>query len=74
MAVKRLESGEPLIVPKNDGWFTLGCCDCNLTHRVDFKVTRSDVVFQFYRDERRTAQRRRREKEVLNGRDKNENT
>lgn len=43
----------------------IGCCDCELTHSVKITPSRKGVILQFWRDGRRTAQRRRRYTETL---------
>jgi hypothetical protein len=40
----------------------MACCDCGLIHRMDFRVYKGKVVFRAYRDNRATANRRRRKK------------
>lgn len=45
--------------PKKTGHL-LSCCDCKLVHLIQFKLTRQGaVLMRAYRDERRTAARRR---------------
>lgn len=39
--------------------FKMRCCDCALTHTVNFKVVKGQVRMQCFRDERSTAAARR---------------
>lgn len=39
--------------------YKLGCCDCGLVHRMDFRVHRGRAQFRAYRDGRATASMRR---------------
>lgn len=47
------------IEPKPQRGHKLVCCDCGLTHRVDFRVVKGRAQFRPFRDDRATAQRRR---------------
>ena len=42
--------------------YQMECCDCGLVHKMDFKVMKKQVYFRCHRDNRATAQTRRREK------------
>lgn len=60
----------PYEKPKPGEWvqpirrgYKLACCDCSLVHRMDFRVHKSRVQFRAWRNERATAQQRRRERE-----------
>jgi hypothetical protein len=44
--------------PVHNG-YKLGCCDCGLVHKMDFRVVKGKVEFRAFRDERATAQKRR---------------
>lgn len=46
------------IQPKRRG-YKLACCDCGLTHLMDFRVVRGKIQFRCFRDNRRTALVRR---------------
>lgn len=59
-----LNDGDSIVFTDSLGYFYLGCCDCNLTHKVNAKITKDGMELQIYRDSRRTAQRRRRKREV----------
>jgi len=39
--------------------FKLSCCDCRLTHVLNFRLSNGRVQIQFTRDERATAAMRR---------------
>ncbi len=57
---------EPLIEgewcrPKMKG-FLLGCCDCALVHRINFRKLPKGIEFQVFRDEKETASERRHKK------------
>ncbi len=39
--------------------YLAACCDCGLVHRVDFRVRDGRAEFRAYRDNRRTAVKRR---------------
>lgn len=41
--------------------YKLGCCDCGLVHRVDFRIHRNRVQFRAFRDSRSTGAMRRAE-------------
>lgn len=58
-----LKDGDSIVF--NPGYSYLGCCDCELTHRVDVKMTKKGTELFFTRDERRTSQRRRRKRERI---------
>ncbi len=58
-----LNDGDSLLFTKKSEYLFLGCCDCELTHRIDVKITKRGIELFFHRDERRTAQRRRRKRE-----------
>ena len=40
--------------------FWLTCCDCLLSHHISCSVSKTEARLQLERDERRTAQKRRR--------------
>jgi hypothetical protein len=40
--------------------FKFRCCDCSLIHTVNFRIKNGKIEWQFYRDNRATAQARRR--------------
>lgn len=59
----QLEDGQTIEVPKE---LVLGCCDCGLVHRMLFKIAPpkkgrklSVLTMQVFRDNRRTAIKRR---------------
>lgn len=61
----------PYYKPKAGEWvqpirrgYKLGCCDCSLVRRLDFRVHRGHVQFRLFRDERATGQQRRRKREA----------
>ena len=35
------------------------CCDCELVHRMDFRLNHGHIEFRLYRDQRATGQLRR---------------
>lgn len=39
--------------------YNLACCDCGLTHKIDFKIVDGRVWFRVYRNNRATGQIRR---------------
>lgn len=52
--------------PSRDGWvspvrrgYKFRCCDCDLVHRMDFRVRGGVIQFRVERDERATAACRR---------------
>ncbi len=51
--IKQGEWIEPTLI------HSLGCCDCGLVHRVQFKVVNGRVQFRVWRDKRATAATRR---------------
>jgi len=44
--------------PKKRG-FKLGCCDCGLVHKTDYRIKNGHVEFRVFRDNRATGQIRR---------------
>ncbi len=42
--------------------FRLGCCDCSLIHRINFRKLPRGIEFQVFRDEKETAAQRKLEK------------
>jgi len=52
------------ICAKSDQSFYLTCCDCALTHHIKVIIVKNEVMMMITRDKRRTAQKRRRIKEV----------
>ncbi len=63
MKVRILNDGDSIPISKEEPYFFLGCCDCELCHRVDVKWESGKALLYFTIDERRTSQRRRRNKE-----------
>lgn len=53
----RVKDGE-WIAPKMQG-YQLACCDCGLTHTLNFEIENGKIIFQAFRDNRATAQVRR---------------
>lgn len=53
------------VAPSRKG-YKLACCDCGLVHILNFKLVRrgggKTIIFQAFRDERATAQKRRHRK------------
>jgi len=52
------ENGEWMRPTTQEGW-RHACCDCGLTHKVDFRVVRGVVHLRFWADRLSTAARRR---------------
>lgn len=46
-------------------FFYLTCCDCCLTHKINISVVGKEARLGIFRDDRRTSQKRRRKREVL---------
>ncbi len=44
--------------PVKRGW-QMGCCDCGLVHRVNFRIKHGKIQMQTYRDKKLTAAYRR---------------
>ena len=66
-------SGGERVQPVRRGYL-MGCCDCGLVHRLDFKLVKygdgkSKIRFRAFRDERATADVRtaRKRKEAKHG-------
>jgi hypothetical protein len=57
-AYEQAEDGE-WITPNHNN-YRQQCCDCGLVHRYRFRVVDGAVTFQVWRDNRSTAQVRRR--------------
>jgi len=49
------------IQPIEDG-YRMRCCDCDLVHRLDFRVENDRAQFRCFRDNRATAAARRKRK------------
>ena len=45
--------------------FYLTCCDCLLTHKITTRLVGNEATMFICRDDRRTAQKRRRKKESV---------
>ena len=54
------------IAPLRRGW-RMVCCDCGLTHVVDFRVKRRELQMRVFRDQRATGQIRRHRKTGTHG-------
>lgn len=62
------------IKPLADGWclwqrphhsrYRLACCDCQLVHKMQFRIVGKAVEFRVKRDERSTAGMRRKRKKI----------
>lgn len=52
-----------MISATNVQHFFLECCDCGLVHKVFIRVVDKEAQMEFYRDNRRTSQRKRRKRE-----------
>ena len=63
MKTQILKEGDGLLLTKNTEYMYLACCDCELTHKIDVKITPKGMVLYFHKDDRRTGQRRRRKRE-----------
>lgn len=50
--------GEPFKIPLNKP-HKISCCDCGLVHILSFKVKQKIITIKAIRDNRATAQRRR---------------
>ena len=57
MRYERPEEGE-WIQPVENG-YKLSCCDCGLTHTMDFRIHDGQIQFRAFRDNRATGQVRR---------------
>lgn len=55
-------AGEKVEVKWSTQDFKMACCDCGLVHRMRFRVKGSTLVIQGWRDNRATAQIRRKKK------------
>jgi hypothetical protein len=42
--------------------YKMRCCDCDLVHRMDFRIVNGRVQFRVFRDQRATAACRRKRK------------
>jgi hypothetical protein len=54
---KQQKDGE-WVQPKMKGYL-MGCCDCGLVHRLDFRVVESKVQFRAFRSPKYTASLRK---------------
>lgn len=57
MKYKTAQDGE-WIQPIRKG-YKFCCCDCNLVHKLDFRIKNGRIQFRALRDNRATAQKRR---------------
>ena len=55
-----VQEGEKVVVPWETEDYKMACCDCGLVHRLRFTVEGSDIIMQGWRDNRASAQLRRR--------------
>ena len=55
-----IQAGEKVVVPWETEDYKMACCDCGLIHRLRFTVEGSNIILQGWRDNRATAQLRRR--------------
>ena len=55
-----VQAGEKIVIPWETKDYKMACCDCGLVHRLRFTVEGSDLILQGWRDNRATAQLRRR--------------
>jgi len=62
-----LKCGDSLELHVEVDHFFLQCCDCMLVHRVNYTIEKNVCTLLFYRDNRRTSQRKRRAKEEKGG-------
>ena len=58
----QLNNGDTIRVPKNS-YMNFQCCDCGLVHQVILRNHRNTIDVVMVRDNRRTGQVRRRERE-----------
>ena len=56
-----VEAGEKVVIPWETKDYKMACCDCGLVHRLRFTVEGSNLILQGWRDNRATAQLRRRQ-------------
>jgi hypothetical protein len=47
------------IEPKPQNGHKVTCCDCGLVHKINFRVVKGKVQFQAFRDNKATANKRR---------------
>lgn len=70
---KDIEDGEPIVLHYRQACNTKGtnmnfaCCDCGLVHNIVFIPLKTRLKLYFWRDNRRTANRRRRKVKFLEG-------
>lgn len=50
------------IEPKPQTGHKITCCDCGLTHTINFRIVKGKVQFQAFRDNRATSNKRRKNK------------
>jgi hypothetical protein len=55
-----VQESEKVVIPWETEDYKMACCDCGLVHRLRFTVEGSDIIMQGWRDNRATAQLRRR--------------
>lgn len=55
--LKPAKDGE-WIKPQMKNYY-LGCCDCGLVHRMDFRIVDNELYFRAFRADRYTAKRRK---------------
>lgn len=53
-------AGEKVTIRFKQEDFNMACCDCNLVHKLRFTVKGNTLIMQVWRDNRATAQLRRR--------------
>ena len=62
MAYQKVAAGE-WQQPVTKG-YKMSCCDCGLVHRMDFRIRKGRIQMRGFRDNRATAQVRRRRAEA----------
>jgi len=55
----QIEDGQVVKIPWRTEDYKMACCDCDLVHRLRFTVKQGTLELQAWRDNRATAQLRR---------------
>ena len=49
MNLIKLSEGDELQILPETNFFYLGCCECNMVHRIVVKLTKKGIILKFHR-------------------------
>lgn len=66
MKYNQRQNGDIIIIPRNERWHRIACCDCGLVHTFRFATKKNgEIHLQVWRNNRATAQYRRNKKSLV---------